>query len=193
MIRLMRGAIFAACLALVAGIASAAGGAPRKKVACIGDSITYGARIANRNVNSYPAQLGRMLGKGYSVSNFGVSGATLLKKGNKPYWRQRAFGFARKFLPDVVVIKLGTNDTKPANWKHRDSLVDDYVEMVKAFQELDSKPKVFICYPVPVFPERWGINCHRSRESVPPAVGSNCPTRQGIIIPSSPAFCKLDP
>ena len=27
------------------------------KVACIGNSITYGANIPNRNKNSYPAQL----------------------------------------------------------------------------------------------------------------------------------------
>jgi len=182
MTRIMRGFVFAMSLALVASVASAADDAAPKKVACIGDSITYGARIRNRNVNSYPAQLGRMLGEGYSVSNFGVSGATLLKKGNKPYWRQRAFGFARKSLPDVVVIKLGTNDTKPANWKHSDSLVDDYVEMVKTFQGLDSKPKVFICYPVPVFPEQWGINDKAVREGVIPAVNTVAEkTGAGII------------
>ena len=32
------------------------------KVACVGNSVTYGAGIENREVNSYPAQLQRMLG-----------------------------------------------------------------------------------------------------------------------------------
>ena len=31
------------------------------KIACVGDSITFGALIKNRKENCYPAQLGRML------------------------------------------------------------------------------------------------------------------------------------
>ena len=61
------------------------------RVACIGDSITYGYSIKNRTKDCYPAQLGRMLGDEWQVRNFGVSGATLLKKGDLPYWDQQAF------------------------------------------------------------------------------------------------------
>ena len=57
------------------------------KVACVGNSVTYGAGIENREINAYPAQLQRMLGDGYEVMNFGKSGATLLNKGHRPYPR----------------------------------------------------------------------------------------------------------
>ena len=140
------------------------------KVACIGDSITFGAAIKNRSENSYPSQLAAMLGKSYEVKNFGVNGATLLKKGDKPYWKLKQFQAAQDFQPDIVVIKLGTNDTKPQNWKHKAEYESDYVEMVKLLQALDSKPEVWICYPVPVFPERWGINDKAVRGEVIPLV-----------------------
>lgn len=55
------------------------------KVACIGNSITYGAFIANRDQNSYPAQPQAYLGDGYEVRNYGVSGRTLLTQGDYPY------------------------------------------------------------------------------------------------------------
>ena len=80
------------------------------KLACIGNSITYGYGIEDRDRDSYPAQLDRMLSDRWEVQNFGVSGATLLKDGNKPYWNESAFAAALAFKPDIVVIQLGTND-----------------------------------------------------------------------------------
>ena len=74
-------------LSLVAMAVSACGSEP-KRVACVGDSITYGSGIKGRETKSYPAQLAGMLGEDYVVKNFGVSGATMLKKGDKPYWKQ---------------------------------------------------------------------------------------------------------
>ena len=136
-------------------IAAFAGEQPAPtRVACIGDSITFGYGTGDRARNSYPAQLGTMLGRG----NFGVNAATLLKKGNKPYWNLGQFKAAQAYQPSIVIIKLGTNDTKPRNWKHKQDFASNYVEMVRTFQGLASKPAVWICYPVPVFPEQWGIN-----------------------------------
>ena len=57
------------------------------KVACIGDSVTYGSGIEDRDNNSYPAQLQKMLGDEYVVGNFGKPGATLLVKGHRPYFK----------------------------------------------------------------------------------------------------------
>ncbi|MDC0497388.1 GDSL-type esterase/lipase family protein [bacterium] len=122
------------------------------RVACVGDSITYGASIKGRANNCYPAQLQRLLGKAYEVQNFGVNGATLLKKGNNPYWRTKRFKPAHAFNPDIVVIKLGSNDSKPDNWRHKDNFVDDYVALIESFRALPSKPVVYICKPVPAFP-----------------------------------------
>ena len=111
-----------------------------------------------------------MLGEEWDVANFGVNGATLLKKGDKPYWKQRAFGQAHAFEPEIVIIKLGTNDSKPQNWKHKDDYVADYVALIESFRKLESKPEVFICYPVPAYPSRWGITDKVMKEEVMPRV-----------------------
>ena len=86
------------------------------KVACIGDSVTYGTGIEDRDNDSYPSQLQRMLGDGYEVGNFGRPGATLLRKGHRPYMQQPEFSEALDFAGDIAVIHLGLNDTDPRNW-----------------------------------------------------------------------------
>jgi lysophospholipase L1-like esterase len=127
------------------------------KVACVGDSITQGSGAAKGK--SYPAQLQELLGAEWKIGNFGVSGRTLLKKGDFPYWKEKAYQEALKFEPDVVIIMLGTNDTKPQNWKHEKEFVDDYAELVNSFQGLASEPRIYVCRPCPVpEPGNFGIN-----------------------------------
>ena len=129
------------------------------RAACVGDSITFGAGVEQREVNNYPKVLGELLGAKYETRNFGRSGATLLKQGDLPYWKTREFEGAAAYQPDIVVIKLGTNDSKPQNWqKHKGEFAADARALVAHFQALPSKPKVFVCLPVPVYQERWGIN-----------------------------------
>jgi alpha-L-fucosidase 2 len=145
------------------------------KVACVGDSITFGHGIADRENNSYPAQLGKMLGKGWEVRNFGVSGSTLLRKGDHPYIKTPRYEAALKFEPDVVIIKLGTNDTKPQNWnqqawKQKKAFIGDYILLINSFRNLESKPVVWICKPVPVFSERGGINDKTVRGEIIPCI-----------------------
>lgn len=127
------------------------------KVACIGDSITQGAGAGPGK--SYPAQLQGLLGDKWKVGNFGVSGRTLLKKGDHPYWNEKAYKDALASAPDVVIIMLGTNDTKPQNWQFESEFVADYTELVKSFQALESKPRIYVCRPCPVpEPGNFGIN-----------------------------------
>lgn len=117
------------------------------RVACVGDSITQGAGTRG---NAYPKQLQELLGDEWKVGNFGVSGRTLLRKGDHPYWEEKAYQNALAFKPDVVIIKLGTNDTKPQNMAHEAEFAADLRDLVKSFLALESKPRVFICRPVPV-------------------------------------------
>jgi len=127
------------------------------KVACVGDSITQGAGAGPGK--SYPAQLQGLLGDKWKVGNFGVSGRTLLRKGDNPYWTETAYQNALASAPDVVIIMLGTNDTKPQNWKFESEFVADYTELVKSFRALASKPRVYVCRPCPVpEPGAYGIN-----------------------------------
>ena len=97
---------------------------PMRKLACVGDSITHGSGTKIPARESYPAQLAGLLGPGWDVRNFGVSGATLLDKGDRPYTRQRLYKAALDFKADVVVILLGTNDSKPQNWKFKEEFAE---------------------------------------------------------------------
>ena len=128
------------------------------KVACIGNSITFGYQIADREENSYPAQLGKMLGDKYEVENFGISARTLLSKGDMPYTKEELYYKALKYNPEIVIIKLGTNDTKPHNWIHNKDFENDLQNMIDNFKNLESKPKIFLCYPAKVYETTWGIN-----------------------------------
>ena len=140
------------------------------KVACIGDSITFGAGIPDRDHNSYPAQLGKLLGEGWEVRNFGVNGHTLLKNGDHPYVNSGQYKAALAFQPDVVIIKLGTNDSKPNNWRQKNAFIGDYLRMIDSFRKLESQPVVWLCKAVPVFPEQWGISDSVVREDINPRV-----------------------
>jgi lysophospholipase L1-like esterase len=136
------------------------------RVACVGDSITAGVGAAKGE--SYPAQLGKMLGKQWKVRNFGVSGSTLLKDGDKPYQKQKAFQAALQYQPQVVIIMLGTNDTKPQNWKLKAEFTADYKDLLEQFATLPSKPRILICHPVPVPGQgNFGINEAGVREEAP--------------------------
>lgn len=121
------------------------------RVACVGNSITYGAGIANREKNCYPAQLQQYLGDGYEVKNFGISGRTTLSKGDLPYVQSGEFKKSQEFMPDIVLIKLGTNDTKPQNWKYKDELMNDYQALIDTYRNLGSHPRVILLTPVRCF------------------------------------------
>ena len=135
--------------------------APRKdavRVACIGNSITFGAGIRNRSRDSYPSVLARMLGDSYWVKNFGVSARTMLNKGDHPYMNEPAYKNALAFNPNIVVIKLGTNDSKSFNWKYKADFMKDAQNMINAFKGLPSQPKIYLCYPSKAYLTGDGIN-----------------------------------
>ena len=143
------------------------------RVACIGNSITDGYGIDMAAVNGYPAQLQRLLGDGYAVRNFGVSSRTLLNKGDFPYMREPQWRDARQFNPDVVIIKLGTNDSKPENWQYGADLEQDLTQMIttlrpdlaqkarkrgKKVQPAVQRPRIYLATPIPAFKPTWNIN-----------------------------------
>src|SRR6266480_5558323 len=72
------------------------------RLACVGDSITCGVGVENRESNCYPVVLGKLLGARFEVRNFGVSGATLLKKGDLSYWNLQPFEELTGFAPQVI-------------------------------------------------------------------------------------------
>ena len=128
------------------------------RIACIGNSITYGFGIDSVEANSYPAQLQQILGKGYDVRNYGVNSRTLLNKGDHPYQQEKAWRDALAFQPDIAIIKLGTNDSKPENWQYHKDFKHDLKEMLKVLKEKGNKPRIILCTPIPAFKSTWNIN-----------------------------------
>lgn len=127
------------------------------RVACIGNSITDGMGIDMSEGYGYPAVLQRLLGKNYNVKNFGVSARTLMNKGDLPYMKEQAWADAQAFLPNIVVIKLGTNDSKDYNWIHGADYGADLQKMVDTLRALPSKPQIYVCSPIPAA-RIWGIS-----------------------------------
>lgn len=136
-------AIFVAIIALFPAGAHAAD--KPVKVGCIGNSITFGYLIPNREKNNYPFRLQELLGNGYEVRNFGKSGATLLRKGHKSYFEQPEFADAIDFAPDIIVVHLGVNDTDPRNYPNfGDEFVADYMALIDSFRMANPDVRVIL-------------------------------------------------
>ena len=124
---------------------------PKIKVSCVGNSITYGMRLEDREHESYPARLQEMLGDRYEVANFGKSGATLLRHGHRPYFEQEEFRQAMAFAGDIVVIHLGINDTDPRNWPHfQDEFVGDYLALIDSLRSVNPQARFLIARMTPI-------------------------------------------
>lgn len=121
------------------------------KIACLGASICAGARLAHPETESYPAQLGKLLGPGYQVTNYGVSSTTLLSKGDFPYRSTKEYRAALAANPDIVLIDLGGNDSKLVNRVHLNEYERDYHEMIAAFRALPSHPRIILLQPIVSF------------------------------------------
>jgi len=129
------------------------------KVAFIGDSITYGVGSSDRTKKSYPVDTGRLLmSSDYTIQNYGVSSTTMLKKGDHPYWTTSAFTNSLNSSPDIVVIMLGSNDSKPQNWAFKSEFLTNAEEMISRYRNLPSHPTVYInTSPTPQNDGNFGI------------------------------------
>ena len=121
------------------------------KIVCVGNSITAGYGTTSAATKAWPAQLATMLGSSYSVLNCGVSGTTMLKKGDSPYWNTTKYADAKNFDAQIVIISLGVNDTKASNWVNKADFKTDYIAMINSFRENGKNPTIYLCYPAPYF------------------------------------------
>ena len=137
------------------------------RLACVGDSITVGAGTCDRETKSYPALLKGWLGPKWQVENFGASGATLLQKGNLPYFERPQFKQALAFKPDVAVVTFGANDSKHGapdnpkiadNWRYKAEFVADYRALLSEFRKANPDVKFYLGLPVAAFGNRYGID-----------------------------------
>ncbi len=128
------------------------------RVACVGDSITYGLRIIDRKSLSYPKRLQELLGEDYKVENFGANSATAGKKGNRPYTEKSIYTKSLAYEPDIVLLLLGTNDSKKQNWRGAESYMQDLLDIARSYASLPSSPRVFLLTPPKAFSGYLSIN-----------------------------------
>lgn len=128
------------------------------RVACVGNSITDGYGVSFADENGYPALLGKKLGKGYHVKNFGVSGHSMLNKSECPYMRNDAYQWCKDFNPNIVVIKLGTNDSKAINWQYKDEFMTDVQQMIDELKALPAHPEIYLAYPAKAMTSNFEIS-----------------------------------
>lgn len=171
--------------------------AQARRVACIGDSITFGARIPDREHNAYPAQLAARLGPSHEVRNFGVGGATLIRDGDRPYTKTKAFADALAWRPEVAIVQLGTNDTvegKRGNWSKRSSLAASAEEIVDRLRKANVDVEVLLVAPSPIFAKKRGLSEARRKnlEERAPRLREIARVLKTVAFEKSVRFVTLD-
>jgi lysophospholipase L1-like esterase len=92
-----------------------------------------------------------MLGKGFNVRNFGVSGLAVQQTAGRPYRNSRTFRLSCAFKPDIVLIMLGTNDSTARNWRGVRAFTDEYRDLATHYLSLESRPRVWLLTPPALF------------------------------------------
>ena len=138
-------------------------------IACIGNSITAGARLSHPEVESYPAVLAALLKDNeyinYDVKNFGIGGATILRFGSPNLWK--VLDSLKIFGPDIVIIKAGTNETvgKPRyNWEHINDFEKDYSDFISAIRKINPNCRIIICSPLDMVIQTDGLTFERKED-----------------------------
>ncbi len=139
----------------------------RRRIACIGDSITFGAGVTEtRKTDAWPVLWQNLLGKSFQVLNYGVSGATLQDETSFPY---RKIGFLRRLKaasPELIVLMLGTNDSKPYNW-NEPRFMREYEKLITELLSPAMPPRLVLMVPPKAFPEEeTGITAFDTQDDV---------------------------
>ena len=170
---------------VIAALLSGHAAAESVRVACVGNSITYGVGTENPAAESYPAQLQALLGPAYEVGNFGHSGATLLRRGHRPYMSLPEFGRALRFGADIVVIHLGVNDTDPRDWPDfRDDFIPDYLALIDSFRQARPGCRVLVCRLTPIGPRhaRFESGTRDWRDSIQQCIATVARAAQAELV-----------
>lgn len=146
----------------------AVGAVPPVRVVCVGDSITFGA--GTTPAERWSERLQQALGKGYAVYNLGVSSTTLQSTGDCPYADRGQYRTALQIEGDIILLALGTNDSKPQNWKGRALFAREYEEMIRAMRKSNPRAAIYCLLPIPAFPGNYGISDDVIREEMVPTI-----------------------
>lgn len=117
------------------------------RVACVGDSITYGHGIQSWPKNNYPVVLQGLLGEGYHVRSFGVSGRAVQDTADQPYRALEHYRESLAYDADILVFMMGTNDSKPENWMGAEAFQTALVDLLDDYHG----DQVILCTPAEAY------------------------------------------
>ncbi len=103
------------------------------KIACVGDSTTYGHGTTSWPKNTYPAVLQELLGDKYHVNNFGVSSQCVQVEGDRSYRDLPHYQQSLEYDADIVVFMMGSNDSKPINWNGAEQFMADLESLLDSY------------------------------------------------------------
>ena len=103
------------------------------KIACAGDSTTYGHGISGWPKNNYPTVLQNLLGEKYHVNNYGVSSFAVQTGADRSYRTLPHYQESLAYDADYVVFMMGSNDSKPENWKGADAFKADLLSLLDTY------------------------------------------------------------
>ena len=139
------------------------------RIACVGDSVTYGHGISDWLHSNYPKQLDTLLGEGYCVNNYGHSGATVQNTGDQPYTTYSEYTESLKFDADIIIFMMGSNDSKPENWKGEEAFRQQYLQRLSEYKEYNPDLRIILATPpVAYYPE--GETAGLTNYDIDPAV-----------------------
>lgn len=117
------------------------------KIACVGDSTTYGHGTTSWPNNTYPAALQKLLGDGYHVNNYGVSSQCVQVNGDRSYRDLPHYQESLIYDADIVVFMMGSNDSKPENWVDAETFRADLESLLDTYGDAE----IFLCTPPAAF------------------------------------------
>ena len=164
--------------------------AEKKRVCCIGNSITEGSWLQDVVNESYPAKLAQYLGTAYDVLNLGNGGACILKQADGPYWSLDKIDRAIAYKPGIIVIMLGTNDSKPYNWVYKDSFEVNYSSFIDTLVTIQPVPKIWLCLPPPAWDNVFDISGTTIQNEVIPLIKKVARQRNLPLIDCHTSFLK---
>ena len=129
-------------------------GSDKPKIACVGDSITYGSGVPfTRMQDSYPALLQGFFKNRYQVLNYGLPNRTLCTCGDQPYVLEKMYLATLRVKADKYIIMLGSNDSKPYNF-NADKYEEELMQLLNTYIDIAGADNVYVCLPPDIFPDR---------------------------------------
>lgn len=149
--RQILGVLAAACSAVTHGCAA------RKDVLCLGDSITKGTGLKRPELESYPAELQRLLRRTATVQNLGVPGTTVSPAGDRPFRLSGQREQVERLKPAFSVVLLGTNDSKAHNWRGAPTFEAHFHELAAELVGMIGARRIVLTSPPPAWENDYGV------------------------------------